>query len=100
MNRLADLEIDSSLVDPMSPDQYHQQTSNTLRSNNVSGLIRRTVSVEMTFAPRSTMQGFLCQSTDAKTVPGKIEAFRRQTASVARCSRAQFALGQETIVHK
>ena len=46
------------------------------------------------------MQGFLCQSADAKTALGTIEAFRRQTAFVARCFRARCGSDQETIVHK
>jgi hypothetical protein len=78
MNRLADVDIDPSLVDPMRPDYHHQQTSNALRSRDIIGMIRRTISAAITFVPSSIMQVFLCQSVIAKTARGQAAETRRR----------------------
>src|SRR5687768_14953518 len=83
MNRLAYCYIEPSLVDPMSPDHHHKRTSNVLHPHAAIGKIRRMISAEILFAPRSTTQGVSCQSINVMSAPQKTEALRRQTASSA-----------------
>jgi hypothetical protein len=54
MNRLADGDIDLSLVNPVCPDHHHQPTGKALCSGNVISIIRGMVSVARMSALRST----------------------------------------------